>query len=40
VLARAESGLIDRRQVTVRVSGGHVKLSRGGLKRAGACRRT
>ena len=39
VLARAESGIVDRREATVTVAAGRLTVSRGGLKRRGACRR-
>jgi acyl-homoserine-lactone acylase len=39
VLGRAESGMVDRREATVTVAAGRVTVSRGGLKRRGACRR-
>ena len=38
VLARAESGIVERREANVRVSRGRVTISRGGLKRRDACR--
>jgi acyl-homoserine-lactone acylase len=36
-LARAESGIVDRREATVTIAGGRVTVSRGGLEARGAC---